>query len=137
MCRVATLASAWMVGGDRARRCDNGRTLGVRRDAHAACSSSRMRQFSLPFRSEAQNGTTQFLGYDFGGGVLLAPPARKARRLEIIGDSVSSGYGVEGVGLGPTCPGPNYAARYENFRVSMGGPYLPARSGRPVRAHGL
>lgn len=69
-------------------------------------------------RTEAQNGTTQFLGYDFGGGKLLPPPPRKARRLEIIGDSVSSGYGVEGVG--PICPGPNYAARYENFHVSMG-----------------
>jgi lysophospholipase L1-like esterase len=71
-------------------------------------------------RSEAQNGTTQFLGYDFGGGKLLVPPPRSARRLEIIGDSVASGYGVEGVGLGPACPGPNYAARYENFHESMG-----------------
>lgn len=71
-------------------------------------------------RSEAENGTTQFLGYDFGGGKLLPPPLRKTRRIEIIGDSVSSGYGVEGVGLGPDCPGPDYASRYENFRLSMG-----------------
>lgn len=71
-------------------------------------------------RSDAQNGTTQFLGYDFGGGKLLSPPARKTRRIEIIGDSVSSGYGIEGVGLGPICPGLNYAAKYQNFRQSMG-----------------
>lgn len=71
-------------------------------------------------RSEAQNGTTQFLGYDFGGGKLLPPPPRKARRIEIIADSVASGYGVEGVGLGPVCPGANYASKYQNFRLSMG-----------------
>lgn len=70
--------------------------------------------------SEAQNGATRFLGYDFGGGTLLAPPARKPRRLEIVGDSAASGYGVEGVGLGPDCPGPDYAARYQSFRKSLG-----------------
>jgi hypothetical protein len=69
-------------------------------------------------RSEAQNGTTQFLGYDFGSGKLLPPPARKTRRLEIIGDSVSSGYGVEGIGT--VCPGLGSAAKYENFHISMG-----------------
>lgn len=71
-------------------------------------------------RSEAANGTTQFLGYDLGAGKLLPPPARKARRLEVVGDSIVSGYGVEGVGLVPACPPPGYAARYENFRVTMG-----------------
>lgn len=71
-------------------------------------------------RSEAQDGATQFLAYDFGGGKLLSPPARKERRIEIIGDSAASGYGVEGVGLGPDCPGPDHAARYQNFRQSMG-----------------
>lgn len=69
-------------------------------------------------RSEAHDGTTQFLGYDFGGGKLLPPPPRKARRIELIGDSVSSGYGVAGVG--PLCAGANYAAKYQNFRLSMG-----------------
>lgn len=71
-------------------------------------------------RSEAQNGLTQFLGYDFGGGTLLSPPARKARRLEFIGDSQPSGFGIEGVGLGPDCPGPDWAARWENFHKSVG-----------------
>lgn len=71
-------------------------------------------------RSEAQNGTTQFLGFDFGAGSLLAPPPRKARRLEIIGDSAAAGFGVEGVGLGPDCPGPDWAAKWQNFRRSLG-----------------
>ena len=71
-------------------------------------------------RSEAQNGTTQFLGYDFEGGELLAPPPRKARKIEIIGDSQPAAFGVEGVGQGPMCPGLNYAARWQNFRKSFG-----------------
>ena len=73
-------------------------------------------------RSEAQNGTTQFLGFDFAGGTLLAPPARKNRRIEIIADSVASGYGVEGVGaaVNGDCPGPDYASKWQNFRVSLG-----------------
>lgn len=73
-------------------------------------------------RSEAQNGTTQFVAFDFAGGTLLAPPARKQRRIELIADSVASGYGVEGVDVAVNgdCPGPDYAAKYQNFRVSMG-----------------
>jgi lysophospholipase L1-like esterase len=71
-------------------------------------------------RSEAQNGTTQFLGYDFAGDALRAPPPRPARRIEIIGDSAASGFGSEGVGQGPMCPGLNYAAKWENFRRSFG-----------------
>ncbi len=71
-------------------------------------------------RSEAQNGTTQFLGYDFEGGTLLPPPKRKERRIEIVGDSQPAAFGVEGVGLGPDCPGEDHAAMYQNFRKSFG-----------------
>jgi hypothetical protein len=71
-------------------------------------------------RSEAQNGTTQFLGYDFGGGTLLAPPPRKKRHIEVIGDSAAAGFGIEGVGLGPDCPGVDWASRWQNFRLSLG-----------------
>lgn len=71
-------------------------------------------------RSEAQNGVTQFLGYDFGGGALLPPPARKERRIEIVGDSAAAGFGVEGVGRGPKCPGVNSGATWQNFRKSFG-----------------
>jgi hypothetical protein len=72
-------------------------------------------------RSETQNGVTQFRGFDFGGeGKLLAPPPRKTRRIEVIGDSAAAAFGVEGVGLGPDCPGPDWAARWQNFRRSFG-----------------
>jgi lysophospholipase L1-like esterase len=72
-------------------------------------------------RSETQNGTSQFLGYDFGGGTLLPPPLRRTRRIEIIGDSQPAAFGVEGVGYPDlTCPGLNYAAAWQNFRKSFG-----------------
>lgn len=48
-------------------------------------------------RTEAFEGETTFQGFDFGaGGSLLAPPAAPDRRLEVIGDSITAGYGVEG-----------------------------------------
>ncbi|HEY0706046.1 MAG TPA: hypothetical protein VGG33_04580, partial [Polyangia bacterium] len=49
-------------------------------------------------RTEAEGGESQFLGFEFGGGgTLLAPPPAPARRLEVIGDSISTGFGIEGV----------------------------------------
>ena len=49
---------------------------------------------SLVKRTEAFFGTTQFLGFQVAqGGKLLAPPARPNRHLEVIGDSISCGYG--------------------------------------------
>ena len=48
-------------------------------------------------RTEACNNATQFLGFDFGaGGTLLPPPPAPTRRIELIGDSISCGYGDEG-----------------------------------------
>jgi hypothetical protein len=46
--------------------------------------------------TEAFFWTTQFLGYEFGSGSLLAPYPAPDRRLEVIGDSISAGYGNEG-----------------------------------------
>lgn len=47
-------------------------------------------------RTEANQGVTTFQGFDFGGGTLALPPAPKTRRLEIVGDSITCGYGNEG-----------------------------------------
>lgn len=71
-------------------------------------------------RSETQNGYTRFLGYDFGDGTLLPPPAQATRRIEIVGDSAPAAFGIEGVGQGADCPGPNWAARWQNFHKSFG-----------------
>jgi lysophospholipase L1-like esterase len=51
-------------------------------------------------RTEASYGPTQFIGVDFGApeappGQLLPPPP-VTRRIELIGDSISAGYGNEG-----------------------------------------
>lgn len=47
-------------------------------------------------RTEAMVGITQILGFEFpGGGELLAPPPWPNRRIEFLGDSESTGYGVE------------------------------------------
>src|SRR5262245_37584358 len=47
-------------------------------------------------RTEANQGEAQFLGFDLAGGELLAAPAPRDRRLEVIGDSITCGYGNEG-----------------------------------------
>ena len=80
-------------------------------------------------RSESQVGVTQLLGVDYHGGKLLAPPTPAGRRIEIIGDSAATAFGVDG--LGPTCPGANDAATYESFRESWGA-LLGAKFGADV-----
>jgi lysophospholipase L1-like esterase len=50
-------------------------------------------------RTEASQGEAVFSGFDLGAGTLLAPPAAAERRIEIIGDSISAGYGNEGADM--------------------------------------
>ncbi len=52
-------------------------------------------------RTEPNLGVTQFLGFTFPGGALLAPPPAPGRRIEFVADSTIDGYGVEG--KGPNC----------------------------------
>lgn len=66
-------------------------------------------------RTEANQGESQFQGFDFGGGQLLAPPAAPARRIEIVGDSITCGYGNEGANQ--SCP---FSADTENHYLSYG-----------------
>jgi lysophospholipase L1-like esterase len=47
-------------------------------------------------RTEAFNGVTQFLGFQISSGGKLLPVPAARRRIEIIGDSISCGYGNEG-----------------------------------------
>jgi hypothetical protein len=72
-------------------------------------------------RSETQTGTTQFLGFDFHGGKSLPPPARQVRKIEVMGDSFATGFGVEKIDApGTDCPGVDWSGAYENFRKSWG-----------------
>lgn len=47
--------------------------------------------------TEAQVGTTQLIKLTFAGGKLLPAPRSPTRRIEFLGDSTSSGYGIEGI----------------------------------------
>jgi hypothetical protein len=72
-------------------------------------------------RSETQTGITQFLGFDFHGGKTLPPPPRQTRKIEVMGDSFASGFGVENIDApGTDCPGFDWSGRWENFRKAWG-----------------
>ena len=67
-------------------------------------------------RTEASFGATRFLGIDVGDdGTLLSPPPAKKRRMEVIGDSITCGYGDEGQEA--TCP---FEAATENHYLTYG-----------------
>jgi lysophospholipase L1-like esterase len=66
-------------------------------------------------RSEANIGLSEFFGLTFAaGGQLLAPPPALARRIEIVGDSITCGYGNEGQ------PGCTFSADTENNYLAYG-----------------
>ena len=64
-------------------------------------------------RTEGNQGSNRFLGLDVVGGQLLAAPAPPDRRIEVYGDSITAGYGMDGVG--PDCP---YTPDTENHYLS-------------------
>jgi hypothetical protein len=68
-------------------------------------------------RTETQTGITQLLGFDLHGGRALPPPPRQQRRIEAIGDSQASGFGIELLDAPDLdCPGADHGGRYQNFR---------------------
>lgn len=72
-------------------------------------------------RTEANVGTLRFEGFTFAGGAgLLAPPARAARRIELVSESTIDGFGVEGNGPADanTCAG-GAPPQYNNARKSL------------------
>jgi lysophospholipase L1-like esterase len=71
---------------------------------------------SLVKRTEARSGEVELIALELPDGELLAPPAHKARHLEILGDSISTGYGVLGV-EDPGCPD---AAKLTDETVTAG-----------------
>lgn len=46
--------------------------------------------------AEAAAGNAVFLGFRFDDGGKLLPPTERPRRIEIIGDSITCGYGIQG-----------------------------------------
>jgi lysophospholipase L1-like esterase len=72
-------------------------------------------QVELYRRTEALFGDTRVLGVELGGGALLPPPAAATRRIEIVGDSITCGYGNEGADQ--YC---NFSADTENHHLTYG-----------------
>lgn len=64
--------------------------------AYRVFTGSGTHTLSLVKRTEAFCGITQFLGFDLAaGGKLLDPGKTPTRKIEVIGDSISCGYGDE------------------------------------------
>ncbi len=72
-------------------------------------------EVTLYKRTEGLVGEGQLIGFDFGGGQLLSPPPRAARRIELIGDSITAGYGNEGAD--ENCP---FTDATENHYLTYG-----------------
>lgn len=70
--------------------------------------------FEVYRRTESSFGTTLLEGLEVEGGDLLDPPEAPARRIEIVGDSISCGYGNEG-----TAPC-SFSAETENNYLAYG-----------------
>ena len=67
--------------------------------AHLARGAHEVRLFK---RTEAEVGTLEVRGIGSGSGGRLLPPARRpARRIEVVGDSITAGFG--NLGHGPSC----------------------------------
>lgn len=59
-------------------------------------------EITLVRNTEALFGTVAFTGFSFGDGGKILPPTERPRLMEIIGDSITCGYGIEGPNA--TCP---------------------------------
>jgi lysophospholipase L1-like esterase len=78
--------------------------------------SSGEHEVALHRLTEANVGETTFLGFQFGkGGTLVSPGRAPARRIEVIGDSISTGYGNEGPDK--TC---HFSPETENHYLTYG-----------------
>lgn len=64
--------------------------------------ASKEHEITLHRNTEALFGPVTFTGFNFGPGGEILPPTVRPRRIEIIGDSITCGYGNEGKNA--TCP---------------------------------
>lgn len=62
-------------------------------------------QITLVRRTEPTVGLGFFLGFQFAGEI-LPPPARPAHRIEIVGDSITAGAGIDARAGDPACNAP-------------------------------
>lgn len=74
--------------------------------------ASGVHEITIWRRTEGNQGENTYVELTVQGGQLLATP-RPSRRIEVYGDSISAGYGMDGVG--PSCP---YSADTENHYLT-------------------
>ncbi|ERI94436.1 GDSL-like protein [Clostridiales bacterium oral taxon 876 str. F0540] len=72
-------------------------------------------EVSIVKRTEFYLGTAQFLGFNFGEGKLLSPSPRLERKIEIIGDSITCGFGNEAENENI-----EYSPKYDNSYLAYG-----------------
>jgi len=65
-------------------------------------------------RNEFNTSSAQFLGFEIENGKLLEPPTELERKIEIIGDSITCGFGNEGSEF------TEYDPKYDNAYLSYG-----------------
>ncbi|HVY39153.1 MAG TPA: SGNH/GDSL hydrolase family protein, partial [Polyangia bacterium] len=58
--------------------------------------SAGMHTVELYRQTEGSQGDSQLMGLTIAGGALVAPPAAPARLIEVVGDSITCGYGTLG-----------------------------------------
>lgn len=129
--KLREFAEAWMEGKPSywEVRIDDGRWIPLRMIADDTPHDFELakdlppgpHQVELYKRSETQTGITQFLGFDFHGGRSLPSPPRQARKIEVMGDSFATGFGVENTDSpGTDCPGVDWSGEWQNFRKAWG-----------------
>ncbi|HEY3594693.1 MAG TPA: SGNH/GDSL hydrolase family protein [Polyangiaceae bacterium] len=86
-------------------------------------------------RTEGDTGMSTFLGFKVQGTV-LDPPAAPARKMEIIGDSITAGAGMEAVNGSAQCSEDGYGQPYENGNLAYG-PVLARRLSAEYHVQGV
>ncbi len=74
-------------------------------------------------RNEGHGGVTTFHGFPVTGGEILAPPPAPQRRLEVLGDSITCGFGVDGR---DPCPFEYWSENHERTYAAILGRALDA-----------
>jgi lysophospholipase L1-like esterase len=92
---------------------------GVTRYEVAAGLANAEHTLTLVKRTEASIGWTKFQGFEFAGEILPAP-ARPARRMEFVGDSITAGAGIEADNNSPECQADGWGQPYNNARLAYG-----------------
>jgi lysophospholipase L1-like esterase len=103
--------------------------LALRKGRHhyvlAAALAEGVHTVRIARRNEGHGGVTTFRNFDAPLGEMLQPPARPARRIQFIGDSITCGYGSEGH---RPCPFEFWTENHEVTYAALAARYFGAES---------